>query len=200
MGAKACIFTKKVGDEEAVGKDQYVILMFFLKCIFGSSHNVRNISSVAIPNQLLRQTIYYVTWVPSCLYNESKLDIEIAPLLVIFIAKQTLTSHQAQELKLPFELVASRTRGGLLYPSSDMFALILEIEHAFSSLLSTQNLIAFGGSLMTAVLDVVMKSVAISSALHQYMIPVYETTQRESACCQPEPSYYWSALLINIFA
>jgi hypothetical protein len=68
-----------------------------------------------------------------------------------------------------------------------MFALILEIEHAFSSLLSMQNLIAFGGSLMTAVLDVVMKSDAISSALHQCMIPVYETTQRESACSQPEP-------------
>jgi hypothetical protein len=148
---------------------------------------IPNISSVAIPNQLLRQTIYYVTgWVLSCLNDESKLDIEIAPLLVIFIAKQTLTSHQAQELKLPFELVASRTRGGLLYPSSDMFALILEIEHAFSSLLSMQNLIAFGGSLMTAVLDVVMKSDAISSALHPCMIPVYEATQRESACSQPE--------------
>jgi len=143
---------------------------------------IPNISSVAIPNQLLRQTIYYVTgWVLSCLYDESKLDIEIAPLLVIFIAKQTLTSHQAQELKLPFELVASRTRGGLLYPSSDMFALVLEIEHAFSSLLSMQNLIAFGGSLMTAVLDVVMKSDAISFALHQCMIPVYETAQRERA-------------------
>jgi hypothetical protein len=41
---------------------------------------IPNISSVAIPNQLLRQTIYYVTgWVLSCLYDESKLDTEISP-------------------------------------------------------------------------------------------------------------------------
>ena len=146
------------------------------------------IPTVKTPNQLLRQTIYYVTgWVLSCLYDDSKCDIEIAPLLIIFIAKQTLTLHQARERDLPFELVASRTRGGLLYPSSDMFDLVLEIEHAFSSLLSMHNLIAFGGSLMTTALDAVMKSDAISFALHQCMIPVFEAAHRESLCNQPDP-------------
>jgi hypothetical protein len=66
-----------------------------------------------------------------------------------------------------------------------MFDLVSKIEHAFSSLLTMKNLIAFGGSLMTAALDAVMQSYAIALSLSECMHPVYEAAKRE-ALNQPE--------------
>ena len=99
---------------------------------------IPSVSSLAIPNPLLRQTIFYSTgWVLSRLYYDSRLDNEVAPLIIIFIAKQSLSLQQAMQLKLPLEFLASRSRGGLMYPSCNMFDIIFEIEHAFS--FSTYN-------------------------------------------------------------
>ena len=136
---------------------------------------IPNAPSDVITNKIFDQTIYYVAgWLLSCVFDMIEKDCALESMLTTFVSKNSLTCQEAKDLKLPCELVDSRNRGKLLYPSYAMYALVVQIEFAFSSLLTMPNLIAYGGKLISATLDAIMNSDAISLALHECMRPVYD--------------------------
>ena len=81
---------------------------------------------------------------------------------------------------MPYELVASRTRGSLLYSSPAMYDVVLELEHSFYSVLTMTNLIAFGGSLVSAALDLVLESHALLLALEVCMFQLDKAADEQN--------------------
>lgn len=135
----------------------------------------------SVPNRLVCQVLYYISgWLLSIMFNESKRDTPISVDLVFFVAKNSITPEQAKELDMPYELVASRTRGSLLYSSPAMYDVVLELEHSFYSVLTMTNLIAFGGSLVSAALDLVLESHALLLALEVCMFQLDKAADEQN--------------------
>jgi hypothetical protein len=158
-------------------------IMHRIRLCFVPSAGMRlTIPSVrSVPNRLVCQVLYYISgWLLSIILKESQHDNPTSLDLAFFVAKNTITPEQAKELNMPYELVASRTRGLLLYSSPDMYNVVLELEHSFMSLLTMSNLIAFGGSLVSAALDSILESGTLSLALEVCMLQLNEAAKNQS--------------------
>ena len=75
------------------------------------------------------------------------------------------------------KVIVDRSNGGLIFPSLEMFSLIVLIEHVFSSLLTMENVLAYGGEIISELYRLTRESVEIQEAFDTCMGPVRETAR-----------------------
>lgn len=131
-------------------------------------------------NSLVQQTLYYISgYLLSSLYSKFRRGSPVGVHLDVFVACHSITAEMAKKDSLPIGFVETRTKGSLIFSSRSIYELVLHFEHACSSLLTTKNLIAQGGSLVAKVMDRISESGEISSAFAECMKPILGSYAKE---------------------
>jgi len=99
------------------------------------------------------------------------LDPSHSSLLLSFVDVHSVRKDIAEASGVPINLIAARNNDSLIFPSREMYSLVVLIEHAFSSLLSMENVLA-GGTLLSEVYHFTRESNAMPEAFDACMEPV----------------------------
>lgn len=94
-------------------------------------------------SELVQQTLAYIAGgALSALQKASTVcedsDSTLSALLKTFVATHSITKKSAGASGVPMKVIVDRSNGGLIFPSLEMFSLIVLIEHVFSSLLTME--------------------------------------------------------------
>ena len=99
-------------------------------------------------------------------------------LFTSFAATHSLTQDSALKCGVPVKLIVARSKGSLLFPSFEFYSLIRLIEHAYSHLLTMENVLAFGGAIISEVHRLTLNSAPIIEAFELCMRPVREVARK----------------------
>jgi hypothetical protein len=72
-------------------------------------------------------------------------------LLKTFVGTHSITKEDAVASGVPVDLIAARSKDLLIFPSREVYELIVLIEHSYSNLLIIENVLAFGGEVISEV-------------------------------------------------
>jgi len=133
-------------------------------------------------NELVQQTICYIAGgALSALQKASTAcensDPTRSSLFTSFVAKHSITKKSAEVSGVPIRLIVARSNGSLIFPSHEVYSLVVLIEHAFSNLLTMENVLAFGGKIISEVYRLTRESKAIKAAFDTCMAPVREVAR-----------------------
>ena len=133
-------------------------------------------------SELVQQTLAYIAGgALSALQKASTVcedsDSTLSALLKTFVATHSITKKSAGASGVPMKVIVDRSNGGLIFPSLEMFSLIVLIEHVFSSLLTMENVLAYGGEIISELYRLTRESVEIQEAFDTCMGPVRETAR-----------------------
>lgn len=128
------------------------------------------------------EVVYYIAGaLCSALMKNSercrKTDRARASLFGTFVG--TWKRAKAEKSGLPIGLVDRRSEGALLYPSCPFFRVVRLLEHAYSELLTLQNMVSYGGGLtcIKKVRDLITKWQPFLDAFQECLDPVRECAE-----------------------
>ena len=106
-------------------------------------------------------------------------------LLKTFVGTHSITKEDAVASGVPVDLIAARSKDLLIFPSREVYELIVLIEHSYSNLLIIENVLAFGGEVISEVYRLTRESNEIKEAFDACMGPVCRIA-RAAGCADVE--------------